>query len=506
MSQAIHTEIKNLAGGKPAAYLAVELINALTIQRALAAIKQIRGVEIPVGQRLLSARLESGVFNSKPLDTARLVKYQNALPNQIGLKLNSALSAIVKVFVKGDASKLISTVTVVASDIMLLGSYGNNVVGFEGIDFHPVTAVTRDPLADRVLMDAGIDQLEAARVEGLIAYSAINSSIGASLAQRKELSLSDFFPAFDFGTFAQMIPLNSGKALGIIPSEFTRVESAVCKCASGPDLGVSKSGDTITVPANSQAGTALGSVTIGGPLPEGINPLSDLGRRFNGSGSAGVYMPKAAYSGLTVQAMPAISVHASDDGFIGFDAHATVGFSGLKVELDVQKGGIIVSVDMDISVQATCTLDIGCGIRLPIGYAIINAASGSAAKIEMGFYPAVDGSGTVKLTGILQNVDMGKYVAAILGVGTALEIIGVTAWIGFLVDVVLSAIVSYKLPSVLRDEVKKYLGQNEWKLISGGEMLRASYPPFDKFSAPFDVDVDPIRGDTILASVSYYKV
>jgi hypothetical protein len=40
-------------------------------------------------------------------------------------------------------------------------------------------------------------------VEGLIAYSSVNTAIAANLAQRKELSLFDLFPAFDFGSTAQ---------------------------------------------------------------------------------------------------------------------------------------------------------------------------------------------------------------------------------------------------------------------------------------------------------------
>ena len=104
----------------------------------------------------------------------------------------------------------------------------------------------------------------------------------------------------------------------------------------------------------------------------------------------------------------------------------------------------------------------------------------------MGFYPAVDQSGTLKLKAILQDVDMGQYVAVILGIGTALKLIGVTAWIGFLIDVVLSAIVSYELPFALRDEVKKYLGQNEWPLLRFGQLLRSGHGMGGNFSAPFD--------------------
>jgi hypothetical protein len=499
----IHSEIKKAAGPNPAAYMSIDLVQALTIERFLFSIQKLKGTELSAGQGLLSASLADATFAKPPKGSARLVKYKTASDNQIGLALNSDLTVVVNVFVKGDKSKSISTVTLVVADLMVLGSYANNAVSFEGIDCKPPKAtVVRDALADKILHDAKIDPLEAARVEGLIAYSAVNSSIKASLAQRKEIALGQVFPAFDFGPAAKLIPLQSGEFLGIVPAAFTKVEAAACKCAAGPDLQVSQSSNTITVPPNPKPGTQLGGVTIGGPLPEKIDPLKDLGRRHVGSGLAGVYLPRAAYTGLTVQTMPAIDIHASDDGFIGFDAHATVGFplSKVGVSLDGSKGGIIVTVGLDIAVQATCTLDIGCGIRLPIGYALINSTPGSNPRIVMGFYPAVDQSGNVKLRAVLQDADMGQYVAVIVGIGAALEIIGVTAWIGFLIDVVLSAIVSYELPFALRDEVKKYLGQNEWTLLSLGQLLRNSYGPAGKFAAPFDVDTG-----TILASVAIDK-
>jgi hypothetical protein len=499
MSNALHSEIKALAGTNPAAYLSIDFVQTLAINKMLLSIAKVQGVEIPSGQQLLSATLDSATFSAPPSTSARFVKPATSLPNQVGLALSSTLTVVVSVFVKGDKAKLISTVTVVVTDLVIAGSYESNTITFEGVDFSPKANVLRDPLADQRLKAAGIDPLEAARVEGLIAYSAVNNALSSSLAQRKTILLSESFPTFDFGAIAQLVPLDAGRFLGIIPSAFIRNDSAVCKCATNSDIPTSGSSNTITVPPNPTVGTKLGGVTIGGPLPQHIDPLKDLGIRHPGTGVAGVYLPKRGYNDLTVHVMPAIAVHASDNGFIGFNAYGTVAFSGFRVALDAAKGGIIVGIDMEISIQVICTLDIGCGLRLPIGYAIIQPASGSNANLEMGFYPAVDPTGTLKLRGVLQKVDMGQYVAVIIGIGTALKIIGVTAWIGFLIDVVLSAIVSYKLPIVLRDEVVKYLAQNEWKLLSFGETLFTTYGPrVRRLTAPFDVD-----GDTLLASIGF---
>ncbi|MFZ6769304.1 hypothetical protein ACO0LM_19825 [Undibacterium sp. Di26W] len=119
------------------------------------------------------------------------------------------------------------------------------------------------------------------------------------------------------------------------------------------------------------------------------------------------------------------------------------------------------------------------GLRLPIGWAIFSPANGSKAHIQLGFYPAVDSTGVVKLKSTLKKSDMGSYVAVVIGVGTALEIFGVTAWIGFLIDVVLAGILSNGLPIQLKKEIGKYMGDKEWKLFDAAPILDPrAYPDF----------------------------
>jgi hypothetical protein len=495
MATQIHTELKSIAGSNPAAYLSVKFVQMLTIQTTLISIKKITGVPIPVGKQVLAARLESANFTQDPLQTSRLTKLQNALPNQIGLTLNADLTAKITIFIAGDPTKVVSTVTVTITGMLIRGSYATNTLFFEGLDFKSTTAIARTQGAGTMLQNAGIDPLEAARVEGLIAYSVVNNAISTSLSQRKEFSLSQLFPAFDFGTDAQLEPLVSGTFLGIIPNSSTLNQNAACTCAVGPDVGVSKSSSTITIPPNPTRGTPIGTVQVGGPIPQHINPLRDLGKRYEGSGDAGVYLPQSTYDGMTIQVMPAISIHASDDGFLGFDAYATVSFSSFSASLDAVNGGVIVSVTMNLIVQAICYCNLGCGVQLPVGTAIIQP-SGGPASLQMGFYPSVDDTGTVKLKAVLLNVDMGQYIAIVNSTGSGLSLIGVDAWTGFLIDVILSLIVSIKLPAALKSEVTKYLGQNEWTLLNFGDLYHQTFTGVIGYAAPFDVDTN-----TMLASI-----
>ena len=108
----------------------------------------------------------------------------------------------------------------------------------------------------------------------------------------------------------------------------------------------------------------------------------------------------------------------------------------------------------------------------------------------MGFYPSVGKDVVLSLKSTLKKADMGSYVAVVIGIGTALKLLGVTAWIRFLIDVVLATMLSVGLPVALKKEVKKYLGSKEWKLLDGLQVANSSggwYP-----NAPFDVTPDSL--------------
>jgi hypothetical protein len=292
------------------------------------------------------------------------------------------------------------------------------------------------------------------------------------------------FPVVDFGTTIKLAILQGGRALGIIPTETVTISKlSHCDCAEGPELGHTQTTIVNTAPANPVPNDKLAQVTIGGPVAENKDPLTDFGPRFpNRDGVAGLYIPLDFARSLTVEAMPAVKIKASDNGTIGYQAEANVGFKGFHVSFDVAGGGILLDIDLDISVSAYCDFEVFKGLRLPIGWAVIMPTS--AASVRLGFYPSVTKNGVVKLKSTLKKADMGSYVAVVIGIGTALKFLGVTSWIGFLIDVVLATILSVGLPIALKREIGKYLGNKEWKLIDG---LPLSNPNKGWWvSAPFD--------------------
>lgn len=487
----IHGELANLSKANPAGYISTQSFAPLTLDRLLSAIKLMRGMAIPAGTGKLSASLRDVVWASKP--AASLTRPRNITTNpvfedrELDVVISSNFDIIIDIFITGQPSQVISEVLMSISDARTHMRAENNVLILEGADFDSKRQITRLPGADALLTAAGIDLLEAAHIEGHIGYGVASQAVTDALAQRSEISLATVFPAIDFGRTIKLAILIGGEALGIIPTETVTINSSAhCVCSEGPDFNVNRTTIINTAPPNPRPGDEVGQVTIGGPVPDNKDPLRDFGRRSpNRAGSAGLYIPQEFSEALTVDVMPAIKIVVSDNGTIGYRAEANVGFKNFRVSFDQTGGGILLDIDLDISVSAYCDMKLFKGLRLPIGWAVIEPAQGSKASVQLGFYPSVDGSGTVRLKSTLKKADMGKYVAVVIGVGTALEILGVTAWIGFLIDVVLAAILTNMLPIALKKEIGKHLANKEWKLIDGVPVAdpASHWVP----SAPFDV-------------------
>lgn len=495
----LHQELKDLSKDRPAGYIDKNLFSYFTINKLIDTYERLKSIEIAAGNGQLSTSLRDVIWSSPNPTTKLEPSRKPTFPDtEVDLLISPSFDVVFDIFITGHPADKISEVTLSFNDVRAKIRAENNMIIFEGSDFDVKRNIRRIIGAEALLNAYGIDLIEAAHVEGHLGYGVVSQAVSASLSKRHEIQLSGVFPFVDFGKAIKLTILQGGRYLGIMPTDsFTLNTNARCGCNDGPDLSTSNSNlTTITnIPADPQPNDKLGIVAIGGPLPENKNPLIDFGPRSLGDGDVGVYIPQSFSEKLIGDPMPSITIPAQDSsGVIGYNGRANVAFMDSKVTFDLVGGGILLDIDLDINVTAYCDFEVFKGVRLPIGWAAIMPTK--KGSIQMGFYPVVDKTGTLKLESTLHKCDMGEYVAVVIGVGTALKLLGVTAWIGFLVDVVLAGILSKGLPIVLKKEMTKYMAGREWKLIEG---LPISNPYAKMYTtAPFDVTTD-----SLLASVTF---
>ncbi len=492
----IHDELEMLSGPLPAAYVRVFPLARVILTRLLQNIDLLKGKSIPAGNLQLEAALRDVKWAGAVGAVLASPKAAAFPDKEVDILVNSSFDVIIDIFPAGDSAQIVSTVTMEISDARSHMRAAENLLLIEGADFEAKRNIQRAPNADDILQNAGIDPNEAAYVEGHIGYGVVSQAVAGILGERREIKFSDLFPVIDFGTNIKLAIIDNGEALGILPTDAVSIHStSACHCSEGPDFEVDHTAITNTAPANPGVNDEVGEVSLGGPVADNKDPHTDFGPRpDNREGMTGLYIPRDFARDMTVEVMPAVKIIASDNGTIGYRAEANVGFSNFQLSFDLNGGGILLDIDLDVSVSAYCDFELFKGVRLPIGWAIISPQVGSKAHLQMGFYPSIDNSGTVKLKSTLKHVDMGKYVAIVIGIGTALKFLGITSWIGFLIDVVLAAILSNGLPIILKKEISKYLGNKEWKLIEGLPLSE----PNRWWSAPYSV-----KADSLLASFDY---
>ena len=498
---AIHQELQALAIDNPAGYISKDLFSHFTLDKLIDTGNRMKGIKIVAGNGQLSTSLREIKWDTtKPKTTSLVAPRKAAFPNaEVDLEISPSFEVIFDVFITKSPNDKISEVILKFDNVRVKVRAENNTLIFEGSDFDVKRNIIRFVDAENLLMANGIEPIEASYVEGHLGYGVISQAVSASISKRHEIPLETVFSYVNFGKSIKLAILQNGKFLGIIPTDKVSINStACCRCSDGNELSLSET-DLSKIdrqPPAAIPNTELGTVIIGGPVAENKNPLTDFGPRLIGDGEVGTYIPLSFSEKMIGEPMPSITFPVQDDsGTIGYNGRATVAFINSKVTYDLIGGGILLDLDLDISVSAYCDFEVFKGLRLPIGWAVVLPKTGKMGSIQMGFYPSIDSS-TLKLKGALNKCDMGEYVAVVIGVGTALEIIGVTAWLGFLIDVVLSGILSYGLPITMKKEISKYMANREWKLIDGLPVLNLMQKMYPR--APFDVDIK-----SLLASVDF---
>ena len=332
----LHEELAQLGKDRPVVYLSINFFNALIFSRFADAMAGFSGVEFFLGsQHLLATKVTKHDFSGTTGATAEFQTDPSDPKRQnMALILHSNLNIEAQIYIKGDPTKIISTVTVVISQVAVRGSYSNNQLSFKGVDYTTAVSIAPGPNPEQTMQAGGItDVREGTRIEGLIAYGAVPEVIEKTLGQARTINLAELFPSINLGADAELYPMQNFTKLAIVPKTFVVNQTAVCSCAPGVPLDVKGSDAPIKVPPDIHDGDHLtGQITLGGPIAQNIDPMSFKPRGKADRGLAGFYMPEHTYNGLTVQVLPAIEIVAQDNGFIGFDARATVGFSQASVE------------------------------------------------------------------------------------------------------------------------------------------------------------------------------
>jgi len=451
--QPLHNEISNIAKDIPAAYFYSEVLRSLLLSRIANVVNGLSGLPVPAGSQVLSGILSTATFTgAATVHTTDL----GGAPSLVEMAFDDDFVVEIAITPTATPGDVISNVKLTVSSITTTLSAGSDKVTASDFTYAQVVTITRTPNADAIILAQVIEPIEAARVEGLIAYGSAPNALAQIFSNHPGLSLTELFPAIQFQGRLDLRRLDSGRAIGVFPVSMKLNATEICECADFPEV-TTQQGSGVATGAAPPA--EFGEISVGGPT---VPAAKNLGPRSNGVGSLGLYLPESTYREMSFKAMPGIVITAQDNGVIGWDARASVGFKNFDIQLEPAEGGLLFSMELDIAVNVLVTMDLGCG-RFVSGASYCIPQGNSTVKI--GLYPALDGSGRIVLTPVLKEVSISKFLCLTVGPGALLDLMGAAWYVGVVIDLVLAAIISNNLPIALRKAVVEKMAQAAWPLI-----------------------------------------
>jgi len=403
-------------------------------------------------------------------------------------------------------SDVFASVKMIVKDIsFLVEATSNKVICTPNhAEFIPTLTRVSDKELEAILVKHQLDRDDVARVEGLVAYSAIQTLITSSLNKGHEISLSKLFPGIKLKGLidAEVLgPTNqSNSTLCIFPHDgFGSTPDLSCECSDiGDGMGDLDPG---TISDNRDTGTTdpAGSITIG--LPRVPNPSDvELGRRDQGVGDVGIYFPQSEIQSFGSDAYPGVVVKARDNGFIGWRATASAAFSKSSVRLDDRRGAIVVELVFEVEVSGKVHVDLGkLGKQTICNF---DADQKRDSKLVVAFIPVI-ARGQVSLKPVIELLKCGNFdVEVNIGKLTGTPFGTKGAVIGFIVDEILSHNITMKLPRKIRKEIRKYMAKNAFRLIDADEWVDLIPQNNPRVQLPLYALHSSIE-DTLLVSTMY---
>ena len=316
---------------------------------------------------------------------------------------------------------------------------------------------------------AGSDIDTATRIEGMLIYGGLASSIASTLASSYEININELFPSIKFEGNLDVQLSNDNKTLFLTGrSGLVRNDNCAC-CDVGNGIGSvtgTKVEDTNypdiedSVKSIKDTGGKLDIGTLNIGHPSSVNPKKlDLGRRKPGVGDTGLYMPLAESKKLFGGAYPAIRIDAEDNGFAGWKAVGIVDFDEPKITLDPAYGRVYVDLSFGTEIYGSLHTDLGKLGKIRVTSFSAEQSRPPANTARIGFYLVV-GTNGVYLKPVLESVHIDGFKVDLGSIGS---LVG-SAWggwgavVGFIVQKILERAIGYQLPSKIDLAFREYMG------------------------------------------------
>lgn len=316
----------------------------------------------------------------------------------------------------------------------------------------------REPDFDALLAKHTLDSELVTRIEGMLLYGSLLSSLEKTLSVPEPIDVARLFPGVTF-VGALSLGTSSDDGYLFITGSDGILKKADCDCAIVDGLGTTKPGEIVANPgADVENGQSAGTISIGGPGPI-ANPNDLLGKRNRGHADIGLFVPNEMAKAIVEGPFPAFRVDARDNGTIGWKAAALVDFADMRFDFQPQIGRIGIELDFRAEVYGSIHIDLGKLGKIRVTNFSAEQKGPGVNTIVIGIY-LVLGTEGLYLKPIVEDVRFGSF-EVFLRLGTLIGSPWGTwgAVNGYIFDVILGALIASQIPLKLEKEIRDYMAK-----------------------------------------------
>ncbi|MCO8310909.1 hypothetical protein [Pseudomonas mandelii] len=456
----LHTDIANIAGQNPAVYVGAETLSGVAFDTFRSQIMIMKGVHIPtVTDRFYAKLLFADTVGGESAKNIKFGLQQDGtaiyLAANGGLKLTVEYGAAEKITGTDTYSETaLGKIEMLIKDMSVSISVTSEKIAVSPCNACFIPTIERDQNFDDICINLSLDLLLVSRVEGMIAYSGIQTIVASLLREPQVIDLTALFPGVVLLGQIEAVVTPNAEAVLIIPGSGVETRpGSLCDCAETNDgVGPTKPG-TITTD---------GQIKLGGPTAGAIN----LGRLRPGIGETGFYMPIKLAVTITEGPPPITRTDVEQSGFICWEAQAVVDWKIRKTWFDTARGAVMVQWWAKPGAAfAVGSIKVDLGKLGKFGVAdFIAKQQPSPATFTVALFPdAVAGMTT--LHPVIEAIDMGEFFIepSIISFVMA-PFNGPAGVVWFITETIMYGTVAHNIPIELTRTLKKYLAGLSWKI------------------------------------------
>lgn len=365
---------------------------------------------------------------------------------------------------------VLTTITLEFQDIAFEVALTPTMLSCDPGEARIVPKATRVPDFDALIALEGLDPTDVARVEGMLLYGGLATTVSQTVRSRQQIDMKALFPSVSFDGVLDSRISADAKFL-FITGRMSQNPGFACPCNDiGDGIGPVSPGSATGDPGADPGEASAGGITIGGPQPVHVTNRI-LGIRRRGAADSGIYLPRAYLEPVIAGPFPAVRLDISDNGFIGWKAAGIVDFANANVQVDAARGRVIISFDFRLEVYGSIHVDLGKFGKIRVTSFSAEQDDPGGNKCEICFYLVI-GTNGIYLKPVLEVLTFSAF-HVFLRVGTLIgtPFGGWGAVIGFIFDEILSKLIEHDIPHELDKAMREYMGQAIFPLLDANYAL-----------------------------------